>query len=369
MSRAKRAFIAAINLYRFLRRKEGANTAKVPLLTRLRMLRKGFLSVSYVLYDGFRQHPSDAYFSDWLHTRVALVNGRWGSAMFPAVLANKIFFTEVVGKHIPVSPIFAYIDRGRIHSLDSRWNDQADLRTVLAAFDNPVVFKPVAGMQGQGIYFIGVKDGSLTINGKAATDDEVHKRISRLHEYIISGFITQGESPGRLYPHSTNTMRMLTIWDVDAHRPFIAAAVHRIGTAESAPLDSWSRGGLGAAIDVETGVIGPATRDPIGLSRLEWFERHPDTGQPIAGQRIPSWNEVCEGVLKAATALPYLKFIGWDIIQTEDGICALEANSACGVRFLQVHRPLLIDPRVRRFFEHHGFLKPTTRPHTSAPVN
>jgi D-alanine-D-alanine ligase-like ATP-grasp enzyme len=56
-----------------------------------------------------------------------------------------------------------------------------------------------------------------------------------------------------------------------------------------------------------------------------------------------------------AAAFPHLPRIGWDVVVTDDGgFVILEINAHAGVETLQVHRPLLRDPRIRRFYEHHG---------------
>lgn len=58
-----------------------------------------------------------------------------------------------------------------------------------------------------------------------------------------------------------------------------------------------------------------------------------------------------------AAAFPYLLRLGWDVVLTddEDGFPVLEVNAHAAMRTLQVHRPLLRDPRVRRFYEYHGY--------------
>ena len=49
-------------------------------------------------------------------------------------------------------------------------------------------------------------------------------------------------------------------------------------------------------------------------------------------------------------------FLGWDVVVTADGIRLLEGNANTGMNVLQVHGPLLSDPRIRRFYESHGGL-------------
>jgi hypothetical protein len=41
---------------------------------------------------------------------------------------------------------------------------------------------------------------------------------------------------------------------------------------------------------------------------------------------------------------------------TDAGFRIIEANSFTGPQFLQIHKPLLADERVRRFYEAHGVI-------------
>jgi glutathione synthase/RimK-type ligase-like ATP-grasp enzyme len=61
-------------------------------------------------------------------------------------------------------------------------------------------------------------------------------------------------------------------------------------------------------------------------------------------------------VLDLAETVPYLPRLGWDVLPTDDGFVVLEANAHAATRTVQVHRPLLRDERVRRFYEHHDCL-------------
>jgi D-alanine-D-alanine ligase-like ATP-grasp enzyme len=58
-----------------------------------------------------------------------------------------------------------------------------------------------------------------------------------------------------------------------------------------------------------------------------------------------------------AAAFPHLPRLGWDLIVTGEGeFTVLEVNAHAGNLTVQIHRPLLREPRVRRFYEHHGCL-------------
>ena len=88
--------------------------------------------------------------------------------------------------------------------------------------------------------------------------------------------------------------------------------------------------------------------------KIIWESSHPDTGEPIEGVVIPGLDNCIEGLLQAASHLPFCPCIGWDVVITEDGFSILEANPIPGLIIVQIHTPLLIDPRTRQFFQRWG---------------
>jgi D-alanine-D-alanine ligase-like ATP-grasp enzyme len=61
-------------------------------------------------------------------------------------------------------------------------------------------------------------------------------------------------------------------------------------------------------------------------------------------------------LLEITDNLSYIPYAGWDVIVTdnEGSFKLIEANSHSGVKSLQVHEPLLVDNRVREFYETYG---------------
>lgn len=111
------------------------------------------------------------------------------------------------------------------------------------------------------------------------------------------------------------------------------------------------------AIDVATGTLGQGVSYPTA-GKLVWQSHHPDTGAPIEGVRIPGWEGVRDGVLRAAKMLSFLPYLGWDVVVTDgnDGFTVVEGNTSLDLDLLQAHRPLLRDPEVRAFYEEEGVI-------------
>lgn len=348
----------------WLVRRELRSRAELSLARRWRGWRHGFGATSYVIYDLDRHDPSQ-YLSDYaVWFRIEGVNG-----VFNAVVDNKLAFARIMTLHgFPSPRVHAVLDRGRVHDLAGLVPDSSAHAWLAQhpAAGRPLVLKPAAGGRGQGIIFLGRDAAGHLVNGVRASLADVDALLASLRGYLVTDFVVQAPYAARIYPHTTNTVRILTLWDLEAGRPFIAAAAHRFGTARSAPVDNWhgGLGGLSARIDLETGVLGPgATFSSAG--RLCWHERHPDSGVPIAGIRVDRWPETRAIVLSAAASLPEAPAIGWDLVITDEGCSFLEGNSPPGPYVWQVHAPLLADPRARSFYEAHGVV-PSSRRRPSA---
>lgn len=219
-----------------------------------------------------------------------------------------------------------------------------------------VVLKPIDGAEGRGVFVVSGKEGDVFLNDQMLTSLEFETFLSTLDDYFISEFIQQEEFAQALYADSLNTIRLLTMVDPITLLAFIAASVFRVGTSLSAPMDNFRRHGLSVAIDEKTGELGKVARIPIN-GRVHWFEKHPDTGMALMRQVIPHWSLVKERVIYVSDFI-YLskdiKYVGWDVVLTDSGILILEGNSVPGVSLHQVHQPLLIKPKVKRFYDYYG---------------
>ena len=136
--------------------------------------------------------------------------------------------------------------------------------------------------------------------------------------------------------------------------PFIAAAAHRFGTDRSAPVDNCNAGGITSNIDLETGVLSKGILTYFDGNSLTWLDNHPDTGSRISGVQVPGWEDIKMKILDTSAEISHLKYIGWDIVVTENGFVVLEGNNGPDIKLHQVHVPLLRNPMTREFFKFYG---------------
>jgi Sugar-transfer associated ATP-grasp len=209
----------------------------------------------------------------------------------------------------------------------------------LLAERGALVIKPRGGMKGGGVRIVGPGDADRRPGpGEFASEKVVQ------HPYAAA-----------IYPHSVNTVRLLTARDERSGEFFVVAAAHRFGTATSGRVDNWSAGGVAAGVDLESGRLARAARRPDHDRSRRWWSTHPDTGAAIEGVEIPRFAEVCRGLLEVCARFP-VSFVGWDVVVTPEGWTVLEANRFPALNLFQIHRPLLLDPRARAFFGREGMV-------------
>lgn len=324
--------------------------------TRVRLLRRGFLPISYDLYRLGQNDPRD-YLSDHQRELTWMLN--WP---FAAVLDDKLAFAAML-RNIGVGTpeIRALVLDGKLEPLDGSGAQAVEWLPRELLERGRMVFKPIWGAKGKGILIVEPADAGCIVNGEPTTFSGLDQHIAGMTQFLVTDFVEQADYSREIFPDSANSMRVLTMRGQDDRRPFIATAVHRFGRRSSGRIDNWSKGGLSVPIDLETGEMGSGVTS-AEFGSLVWHERHPDTGTQIAGKRIPEWESIRDGVIDLAAKMPFLRYVGWDVVATPDGgFTILEGNKQSNVNLIQVHAPLLRNARVRAFYEGEGILSPSTR--------
>lgn len=133
-----------------------------------------------------------------------------------------------------------------------------------------------------------------------------------------------------VYPHSANTMRMITIIGDDG-LPYLIYSVQKFGNNDRI-VDNY---GVHGPVDLETGeFLYPA--HPGETTADELFTEHPYTGHPLVGFKTPYFKEAKEMVLKAAMVIPQMRYVGWDVAITPNGPAIIEGNNYCAHDFWQL---------------------------------
>jgi hypothetical protein len=70
--------------------------------------------------------------------------------------------------------------------------------------------------------------------------------------------------------------------------------------------------------------------------KMPEFTHHPDTGHKMKGRAVPRWSEMVSLVKQAHRTYPWMPFIGWDVVDSEQGLVLLEANAYWGADSIQL---------------------------------
>lgn len=291
----------------------------------------GFVPDQYALYGLDDRGKRSQYLSefDWYRSR-------WIDEPFDLFLNNKVICTEVLSPHVLVPKILAVKTKGEIVSSlqpDSLMTAKETLRLVDES--GSVYLKPISAGKGKGVHRLDREGEVFFFDALAVREEEIVSLLQREDDWFLCLGMRQCDYLDDLYPESANTVRVITFRDPGTHAFKIFFAVQRIGTSSTGPVDNGSRGGLVAKVDLESGELSAAR----SLHSLVEHVVHPDTRAVIKGFRIPQWDEMKETVLRLARLFPYVRFIAWDVLATDEGVCVIEANASSGVNILQLWEP------------------------------
>lgn len=146
---------------------------------------------------------------------------------------------------------------------------------------------------------------------------------------LIEECLSNCELLASLNQTSLNSIRIVTI-NKNKKISFLFAGL-RVGAKDSV-LDNISQGASVARIDLETGKI----NSPFYTKR----SAHSNKGENLASREglvLPYWNEVKDLAKNAATVVPEMGIVAWDICITEKGPEIIEGNESFGCVIMQLY--------------------------------
>ena len=161
-----------------------------------------------------------------------------------------------------------------------------------------------------------------------------------LSHYILEEPLQEIESLQEFHPWSINTIRVVTLYNTATNTVHFMNARLRMGNKKN-NVDNFHFDGIGANVDVETGIINGVGYDTHNNTYLV----HPLTGKQIIGFKIPYWEKCKQFIEEAARRMPTIRYVGWDLVIRPDGeMCLIEANDNADHDFQQLHnKGLLIE--------------------------
>jgi hypothetical protein len=185
-----------------------------------------------------------------------------------------------------------------------------------------MVLKPLDGSGGEGVIVL-LFDGDRhrTLEGECSLDavwDKIHLGGSEPHSYLIEERVEQHESLSVLYPHSLNTLRVITVKTNDSTWNLMAVYM-RIGN--NSQVDNLGVGGIQLTVNLD----GYTTFAYDWLSKKQ-ITQHPITNELIVGIKVPFFQDAVKIALKASKKFSFMGTIGFDIGISKSGPMIIEGN-------------------------------------------
>lgn len=236
---------------------------------------------------------------------------------------------EIIKKYNDMTYAYKFEDKALFNNLFNKYLNREwiyikessieDLKKYLKG-KKEVIVKPLSLSCGKGVEKIVVKDYN---------PEELYNHLMQTDQTLVEDVAIQNKVLSDLYPHSVNTLRIVTLNKV------VVAALLRVGNKGNV-VDNFNHDGMVTTIDIETGEIKYPAIDKVG----NVYEVHPETNVKIIGIKIPMWNEVKKLCIEACDIVPELGYIGWDVCLGEEKPFLIEGNDFPGHDLYQlpVHR-------------------------------
>jgi alpha-L-glutamate ligase-like protein len=207
---------------------------------------------------------------------------------------------------------------------------------ILRERDNFVI-KPANGSGGDGIVVTGARTatGWLTAKGRDMSEDEA---VNHFANIVFGAYSKQLDDRAfveeRIVPHplfhefysgGVSDIRLIFL------KGKCLISMVRIPTKMSGGRANLHQGGIGVAVDIETGMTTRAVFK--GTSVVN----HPETGKPLVGRQLPDWEGIHDVARRAAACVP-LGYVGVDVVvDVERGPLILELNARPGLEIQNIN--------------------------------
>jgi hypothetical protein len=196
--------------------------------------------------------------------------------------------------------------------------------------DVDLFVKPIEGRGGGGTeaWLVQSPGRYRSSRGEEKTLEELLAHVAAKSkdggEYLVQPRLVNHPDIADLTPGALSTVRLLTVLD-EKMEPEPVNAAFRMAISKASPVDNFHAGGIAAAVDMTTGVLGRASGLGLG-GDFSWHETHPLTGGAILGRRLPDWKAAKALVVAAHRLLAPRIVVGWDVGFLADGPCLVEGN-------------------------------------------
>jgi len=143
--------------------------------------------------------------------------------------------------------------------------------------------------------------------------------------FLFQETVIQHAALSKLNPFSLNTIRFDTFIDKDGRVDVISGYIRM--SINKNYVDNICLGGCQVGIDLRTGRLKKEGYSTLSYYGVRILKSHPVTETIFEEVVIPYFDEAKELVLEAASLIPGLRIVGWDVAISESGPILIEGNS------------------------------------------
>ena len=225
----------------------------------------------------------------------------------------------------------------KIHAVchDSReYRDSTTLKTISdvsnylrGSAPYPLIAQPVMGSWSKDVYLLKRFDAptdSVILEGEVTHSvlGLAKHFLSTGSGYLIQELLHPHQDIRRVISDKICTLRVIILLERKCSHLFMAK--WKINAGTSAADNYWREGNLLAKLDQESGEI---LQCMTGLGpKYRVVDRHPKSGELLAGFRVPEYRETISLALRASKSFPGMPMQAWDIAITDRGPIPLELN-------------------------------------------
>lgn len=321
--------------------RDNFNTKSIFL--KLKTFVSGFTADQYILYS-LDENKKENYITEWERIKTRKL---YQDINF--LFDDKLIFDHFFRQYIKIPKLHFYSVDGVVFDSEGKVLEDEDL-WILLKKETFYFLKPRFGAGGKGAAKISLKNNFVQWNNELLNKDSFLEKVKE-YDYIGQSILKQHNYSNNIFPDSTNTLRIITLYNSDTGEVKVPIAMHRFGREETAPVDNASSGGIFSKIDIETGILTEA-KDYYGNT----YKYHPNTNHKIEGVEIPCWSSTLLDLKRVSQKLSYLPFLAWDIAISEDGYKVVEINASTGYTFIQMWGGLK-GTEIDLFFKQKGIFK------------
>lgn len=311
--------------------------------------RRGFLSDKIAFY-GLTEHNYTNYLSDFDYYKLHPINdvsSKW--------IDDKLTIKYVLFPFSRYLPDYYYqINKDGIIRLmdcpDEFGTTIQDIMNLLKSKEN-LAAKLISGSFAEGFYKLSYIDSNYYVNDKIVKKSEVETLFNdwkniKTGGYVLTEYLRANSQLSKIWGNTPNTLRIMTIHE-NNEKPRLASSFMRFGTKKTGVIDNATAGGVACKVDVETGYFSEGRT--IEGGKMVESRYHPDTNALMEGI-LPYWDSIKEKIIEICEYIPQVKYMGFDVIITDNGFKIIEINSHQGIKIHQHYCPIYKNEYCKGFF-------------------